>query len=375
MAYSAGDKILIDQYNTFLNGTTAGNYGINHIIGTGTGNLGMGQTALSLNVNTGEIITAAQWNSLFSAMENVANHANETLAVSTRQRTAGEIIAVVASLNSDIQLLAAAVQGGCVNTTALTTGSPTTSLTTGVWDTSHIAEYTYTFTGGDQARWFFNAGGKLRISFANTQQNSTGLDTVVTGLMINIGNFDIGATVSTCSGNMNDDSSNGDSNQAGSAAGPNPNVDGRTLGYYDLTTEYSTLLDYYESSGTYDYSYDGLVSIRVEAKTNAAHGDGRGNNGNVITVRVSIVNTDVGYTKGGNYPSIAGTKDYDGKTSKIKENSCGPTTISFNSRYPDNSEGLATNLGSISPTVAKVAASYTEDTSTSATPNRITTSI
>lgn len=363
MAYTAGDKILIDQYNTFLNGTSAGNYGINHIIGTGDGNLGMGQTTLPLagdTVKVGEIITAAQWNSLFTSMDNLADHTNDTLSVSTRPRTAGEIITVVATLNSDLQTLATSVQQGSQNTTALTLDTATTSTTSGVWDSFHQATYSYTFVSGDRARWFFNAGGKLRITFSNTATNATGLDAVVGGLMSNISAFDIGATVSTITGDPIDDSTLGDSTRPESDAGPVPGVDGRTLGYYDLTTEFKTLLDYYEASGTYDYSYKGLVSINIAAKVSAPHGDGRNNNGEVVTVRVRIENADQGFTNAGNFTSIAGKIDYDGSKAQVKENSCGPTSINFNTRSANTTQGLSTSYSP--PTIAKVEAFYGEDT-------------
>jgi hypothetical protein len=263
-------------------------------------------------------------------------------------------------LNSDIQTLATSVQGGCVNTTALTLGTATSNTTSAVWDSFHQATYSFTFDGGDRARWFFNAGGKLRITFGNQSTNSTGLDAVVSELFNNLGAFDIGATISSVSGNAKDDSSLGDSTRPESAAGAaGAGVDGRTLGYYDLTTDFKTLLDYYENSGTYDYSYNGLVSINIAAKVNAAHGDGRGNNGNVVTVRVRIENTDAGFTKATNYNQIAGKIDYDGKYAKIKENSCGPTTISFINRSPNTSEGLSTSYAG--PAIAKVEAFSGED--------------
>lgn len=380
MAYQAGDKILTEQYNTFLNGTSAGNYGINHIIGTGTGNLGLGQTTLVRNddtVKTGDQVTAGQWNALFATMDNLSNHTNDTLTGSTRARSAGEIIAVVSALNSDLQTLASSVQGGCVNTTALTTSSETVSTTTGVWDTAHQATYTFTFTGGDHARWFFNAGGKLRITFANTSQNNTGLDAVVSELMSNITAFDIGATVSGVTGDLKDDSTKGDSTRPESAAGPVPGVDGRTLGYYDLTTDFKTLLDYYEASGTYRYTYAGLVSINIAAKVNAAHGDGRGNNGNIVTVRVRLENAEQPSGAPGSigYQPRGGTLDYDGVTVKIKENSCGPTSIKFSYRHANDTEGLTESHSAYVPTIAKSEAFYVEDTSTTNTASRTTTTL
>ena len=101
MAYVAGDKILDDEYNNFLNGTTAGNYGINYVMGTGASSLGLGQTEL-VAVTAGQTVTATQWNSLFTAMDNIANHTNDTLT-STAARSAGDSIAIKSALNTDLQ--------------------------------------------------------------------------------------------------------------------------------------------------------------------------------------------------------------------------------------------------------------------------------
>ena len=76
-------------------------------------------------------------------------------------------------------------------------------------------------------------------------------------------------------------------------------------------------------------------------------------------MRVRIENTDPGYTKSANYTAIAGKIDYDGKYAKIKENSCGPTTISFLTRNPNTNEGLSTSYAG--PTIAKVEAFAGED--------------
>jgi hypothetical protein len=66
MAYTAGDTILDDEYNDFVN-SSSHPYGYNHFAGTGAGAYGLGQSAIS-TVAAGDTITAAQWNSLFTAM-------------------------------------------------------------------------------------------------------------------------------------------------------------------------------------------------------------------------------------------------------------------------------------------------------------------
>jgi len=316
MAYVAGDKILDDEYNKFVNNSSTP-FGINSIMGTGTGNVGLGQTALA-TVGAGDTVSAAQWNSLFTAMDNIANHTNDSLS-STTARTAGNTIAVVSALAADLLSLENEVKGGSTSATALAAGSEDLSLVaSAVYDTSHICEASFTFAGGDEARFFFNAGGKLRINFTNTKTNDTGKDASVDALLAALGNLDIGATVSTRSG-----------------SGETLTTNGLALGYFDLTTSYQTVILLTEDSG--DYSGD--IQVKVEMKSGGAHGDGRGNTGNVITVKCSLLQnetTRTDYTSG-NLSSIA-----------IEEEAVGPTDFSFRTIDMNTSEGLAQVYNTIS---------------------------
>ena len=312
MAYETGDKILDDQYNNFVNQSSSP-YGINYIIGTGTGNVGLGQTELG-TVTPGDTITAAQWNSLFTAMNNLANHTNDSIT-STSARTAGDPVAAIAALASDLSTLQTSVQGGCTSATAVSEGAEDLSLVaSAVFDTSHIVEASFTFDGGDEARWFFNAGGKLRVKITNAATGSTSVDTSYGQLITALGNFDMGATTSTRSG-----------------SGETLTTDGSALGYYDLTTSYQTLIKLTQDDGT----YTGAHSITVEAKTSAAHADGRGNNGEVVTLKVSIATTE----------TSPATDDYTaGNTAgqNVEANAGGPTDVAFHTVDPTTGEGLAT---------------------------------
>ena len=311
MAYSAGDTILDDEYNNFVNGSSSP-YGINYIAGTGTGNVGLGQTELA-TVAPGQTITAAQWNSLFTLMNNTANHTNDTIT-STTARTAGDPIAAIAALASDLSTLQTSVQGGCTSATAVAEGAEDLSLVaSAVFDKSHVVEASFTFDGGDEARWFFNAGGSLRVKITNAATGSTTIDTSYGQLITALGNFDMKATTNTRSG-------------SGETLGGD-----QTLGYYDLTTGYQTLMSITQDDGT----YSGAHSITIEGKTSAAHADGRGNNGEVVTLKVSIATTEVSpatddYTSG-NLSSVA-----------IEANAGGPTDVAFHTVDPTTGEGLAT---------------------------------
>ena len=101
MGYLAGDTILDDEYNVFVNQASTP-FGINAIMGTGTGNLGLGQPTVP-TIEAGEVITAAKWNALFTAMDNIGNHTNPATAnAGTSARTAGDPIAAVAAITADL---------------------------------------------------------------------------------------------------------------------------------------------------------------------------------------------------------------------------------------------------------------------------------
>lgn len=314
MAYNTGDTILDDEYNNFVNKSSTP-FGINFIAGTGTGNVGMGQTEIA-TTTAGDTITAAQWNSLFTFMDNTANHTNDTLT-STTARTAGDSIAVVSALAADLLSLENEVKGGSVNATAVSEGSEDLSLVaSAVYDTSHIVEASFTFDGGDEARWFFNQGGKLRVKLTNNATNSTDKDTSVTTLLGALGNFDMGATVNTRSG-------------SGETLGGDQN-----LGYYDLTTSYQTLMTVTEDSGT----YSGNIQLKIEGKTNSAHADGRGNNGTVVTLKCSVLLNDTTRTDytSGNLNSV-----------NIEAEAAGTTDWAFHTVDPTTAQGLSTNYNNV----------------------------
>jgi hypothetical protein len=307
MAYTAGDTILDDEYNGFLTNTSSP-FGINHIFGTGSGAYGLGQTALS-TVAAGNTITAAQWNSLFTAMNNTANHTNDTIT-STTSKAAGDAIAVIAALQTDLDTLAASVAAGGPNATALTTtGTLQTSASSTRWAGSHIVEHSVTFSNANEARWFFNAGGKIQINVSRTGNggsSATSKDSSVSELITGLGDFKFGSVASTRSGSTETVSTNG-----------------LSIGLHDLTTSYQTVLQLTQNSGTYTSMY-----FKIEAKANAAAGSAT-----VVTIKTSLVDPDGG---DGTFTS--------GNTSGVDQyaNFIGTTNVILKTVNPTTAEGLAT---------------------------------
>ena len=129
MGYIAGEKILDDQYNTFVNSSSSP-YGYNHFAGTGSGVYGLGQTHID-TIGAGDTILASHWNTLFTGMDNIGNHTNDSLTARTQVAT-GDTIAIKTAVEADLASLAAEVAGGSTSATALGTnaiGSSTNSAT------------------------------------------------------------------------------------------------------------------------------------------------------------------------------------------------------------------------------------------------------
>ena len=307
MGYVVGEKILDDEYNTFVNSSSSP-YGYNHFAGTGALAYGLGQTALA-TVGAGDTVTASQWNTLFTGMDNIANHTNDSLTART-QVTSGDTIAIKSAVEADLATLAASVAGGCVSATAVSEGSELQSSTSDTrWVGTHVVEHSITFSNNNDLRWFFNAGGKMRMKFtrnANAGSSATDKDDSVDELITAIGNFDLGSNVSTRSG-----------------SGETLTTNGLANGTQDLGNTYTVLIKLTQASGTYTSMY-----VQVEAKLNNTDIT----DATVVTMKYSLVDADSGdsgYTDG----NTSGIDQY--------ENYIGITDFATRIVAPTTAQGLA----------------------------------
>ena len=165
MTYSAGNTILDDDYNTFANGT-GGLAGLNPVWSNGLGSTyGWGQSGDIASVAAGATVTATQWTNLLNRMNTIADHENTTITAITNP-SAGDTIAAYSALQTNIDAVYANRLNAHANGTDLTTNGTTT--TTSTWSTSAITEKTITFGSADEKKYFFNAGGHIRMSFSLT---------------------------------------------------------------------------------------------------------------------------------------------------------------------------------------------------------------
>ena len=160
MAYVAGDTITAAQYNIFVNNSSSP-FGYNHFAGTGSGNYGLGQTHIGTVDAESTTITAAQFNTLLTAIDNIANHTNDTMTARTAV-AAGDTIAIKSNLEADLATLAASVNSGSPNATAIGSNQVGQSTNSSTFNDTSTIERSVTFASADTMRHFFNAGGKIR---------------------------------------------------------------------------------------------------------------------------------------------------------------------------------------------------------------------
>ena len=307
MGYVAGEKILDDEYNNFV-ASTSDPHGYNHIAGVGAGQYGLGQAELPQVVAGTGTVNASNWNALFAGMDNIADHTNDSLTA-RGQVTVGDPIKIKSAIAADLTSLAALVAAGSVDATAISESSELRSAVAGArFSATHIVEHSVTFANGNNLRYFFNAGGKIRIQLTrngNGGSSATDKDDSVDELITAMGNFDIGAQVSTRSG-----------------SGENLQTNGLANGVDDLGTGYTTLMVLRQSSGTYT-----SMDLKIEAKVdNATYGSAV-----KVTVKCSVIDADSGdilYTSG--------------NTSSIDqfENFIGTTDWALHTMNPTTAQGL-----------------------------------
>lgn len=170
MTYSSGSLILDDDYNIFATGNAAGTgddtvANINTVWGSGTGDKGYGQTSTVSAVSAGATITATQWATLLTRMTSIANHQGTTITGISNPST-GDTISAYAALSSNITAIFNARNNAAANGADITTNGTTT--TTSTWDVRAVTTKTVTFASADALRYFFNAGGMIRMSFSLT---------------------------------------------------------------------------------------------------------------------------------------------------------------------------------------------------------------
>lgn len=260
MAYSVGGLIEATDYNGFVSNTVGAN--VNATWSTGTTSAGYGQSALA-TVSAGGTVTAAQWASLVNTISAMANHQGTTITARTAP-TSGTLIAVLAAVNTDITNCFNNRGNAAANGSQFTgwtgTNSKTTDTSGATWSITFTN--TVTFADANSARYFFNAGGRIRLDFSKTSVGNTGdpewndLANTLCGDIF----FTGGAFTQTIAGTAY----TGTTRIGGTGT---PTTLATTTGFYDLTPGGAAVTIYQQAADTAPYTNN---FIRVQVALNAA---------------------------------------------------------------------------------------------------------
>jgi len=247
MAYTTGSLIEATDYNGFVSTTVGAN--INAFWGSGTTSAGYGQTALA-TVSVGGTVTATQWASLVNTIAAASNHQGTTIT-SRAAPVAGNIISVLSAVNTDITNCynnrGNAVAQGSQFATITGTNSKTSATSGATWTITFTN--TVTFTSADAARYFFNAGGTVKIDVSKLSSGDTGdpewndlANTLCGDIYISGGDY-----TQTIAGQAY----TGTTKIGGTGT---PNVLNTTVGWFDLTPGAAATIVYRQFADTAPYT-------------------------------------------------------------------------------------------------------------------------
>ncbi len=246
MTYSVGGLIQATDYNGFVNDTSGAN--VNGIWATGSTDRGYGQSALSTVAAAGTI-TATQWATLVNTISSIANHQGTSITARTAPVT-GNTITILANLNTDLTNLTNNRGNAVANGTQYAVFSGTTSKTTatGSGSTAWTITFTHTITwaSADAARYFFNAGGRIKWDVGKSSVG-TEADDEWNDLASTLCG-DIFITGGTATQTIAGTAYTGTTKIGGTGS---PSTLATTTGWYDLTTSNTTLYQQFADTAPY----------------------------------------------------------------------------------------------------------------------------
>ena len=257
MAYAQGDVILDDHYNIFATGSAGGTpdhnvANINSVWGVGNGDRGYGQTGTLTAVSAGTTVTATQWSTLLARLNSALTHQSGSGSGITSP-TAGTVIAFISTLSGKIT--------DAYNNRMLFNGTRGSTTTGGNFDnafsdTSVTRTLTVTFASADQARYFFNAGGRLSLVLTPVSFTANAKGNSWTDLVNAVGTIHLDAYSSTRTG-----------------TGETVTTNGLANGYWELTTSDTTLLRLTQDTSPYTANY---INIAARVAGTAGSNGGKG---------------------------------------------------------------------------------------------------
>jgi hypothetical protein len=259
MTYAQYGTIAASDYNTLVGGDPVTSSGtLNAVWATGGTNTGYGQTA-EANVAVGDSVTAAKWANLVTKTANSASHQGTAIS-SVTAPAAGGTVTYLSAIPTNLTT----IYTSRLNAASQGTTTANTATYASTWQAALTFTHTVTFANANAARYFFNAGGQLKVTCAHAN-TATSINTLYNGLASNIGTVVLSSPV-TGSITVSGVSFNGITKVGG--GGNAPTISTNT-GYYALTTSNANVFTQLASTGPSGY----LSSfIRIIAASNGSPG-------------------------------------------------------------------------------------------------------
>ena len=264
MTYSTGSTIVALDYNGFANVTANAN--VNDVWAIGSTDKGWGQTANVSQVSVGGTVTATQWANLVNTITAMGAQTNTTITSRTAP-AAGNTISILANVNTDLTNITtnrgnAAASG---TTSSTWTGSIAKTTATGSGGASWTITWTQTVTFADanSARYFWNAGGLVRLDMSKSSTGTQG-DSYWNTFVGYVGTLYFSGRVNGAAQTISGTSYTGTTRSGGS--GGTQNTLATTTGWYSLTPGAAATILFKLFDTQYVYTND---YIQVTAAVNA----------------------------------------------------------------------------------------------------------
>jgi hypothetical protein len=174
MSYALGGKVQSTDLNSF---TTT----FNALWSTGSSNSGYGQTAIP-SVSYGEKVRAnSYWRALVQNIEASANHQGSSISAMTPTPTTAGKIQFLANVSSNLTT----INNNRLNAVSSGSTSSTTLTSVEIWNNSLVMTFDVTFASNNHARYFFNAGGQIGLSFSHP--NTGNINTLISDICAEAG--------------------------------------------------------------------------------------------------------------------------------------------------------------------------------------------
>lgn len=241
---------------------------VTNVLGIGLSSKGYGQNVYSQSVNSGDVITKDQYDRLrFDIVSIWIHQTGQTPGAVVVQPAqliddgAGDPIVQYETIIDIAETNRFDVAPGQIATSVIDTATYSSD-----WTDEASTTLTCTFANADDARYFYNSGGRIRITPSLTGHSGTPQTNQWATLLSDTGQVEFGA-----------------------------NVTGQPVNFHDLTEDYQIVKTANASS---PYAVNGLY---IEAKKNAG--------GNIITIRVRLVDAYVDPDLGEGFPADENPND------------------------------------------------------------------